>query len=220
MSDTAEIFEFGQFRVEVLRRSVEREGQPVALSGKAFEILVVLLERRGEVVDKDALMRQVWPDTAVEENNITVAISALRKALGESPVSPKWIVTIPGRGYSFVGEVRCGPQTAETGIPIAPTAAPPPPRSPRSAYLFIAGALLVAFSAYGLIVWLTPNLFAKRLRSVAILPFYVLNQDSRNDYLGLGLTDSVITRLGNTQLVVRPLATLSRFAEPHPIQTP
>jgi DNA-binding winged helix-turn-helix (wHTH) protein/TolB-like protein len=219
MSEKVEIFEFGQFRVDVLRRSLEREGQPVALSGKAFEILIVLLEQRGEVVEKDALMRQVWPDTAVEENNITVAISALRKALGESPASPKWVVTIPGRGYSFVGEVGCGPQTAETGIP-APTAAPPPPRSPRSAYLFIAGALLVAFSAYGLNAWLTPNLFApKRLRSVAILPFHVLNQDSRNDYLGLGLTDALITRLGNTQLVLRPLATVSRFAERDPIQS-
>ena len=80
MSGRASIFEFGSFRVDVLRRSLEREGQPVALSGRAFEILVVLLEQRGEVVDKDALMRQVWPDTAVEENNITVAISALRRA--------------------------------------------------------------------------------------------------------------------------------------------
>jgi DNA-binding winged helix-turn-helix (wHTH) protein len=63
MSGRASIFEFGPFRVDVLRRSLEREGQPVALSGRAFEILVVLLEQRGEVVDKDALMRQVWPDT-------------------------------------------------------------------------------------------------------------------------------------------------------------
>src|SRR5260370_8584997 len=126
MSDTAEIFELGQLRCDALRRSVEREGQPVALAGKAFEIVVVLLERRGEVVDKDALMRQVWPDTAVEENNITVAISALRKALGESPVSPKWIVTIPGPGYSFVGEVPCGPPTTQPRLPIPPTPTPPP----------------------------------------------------------------------------------------------
>jgi DNA-binding winged helix-turn-helix (wHTH) protein/TolB-like protein/Tfp pilus assembly protein PilF len=220
MSDKAEIFGFGQFRVDILRRSLEREGQPVALSGKAFEILIVLLEQRGEVVDKDALMRQVWPDTAVEENNITVAISALRKALGETPASPKWIVTIPGRGYSFVGGVRCDPPTAETSPPIAQTTAPPSLRRSQTVYLFIAGALLVALSAYGLIAWRTPNWFApKPLRSVAILPFGVLNQDSKNDYLGLGLTDALITRLGNTQLVVRPLATVSRFAERDPIQS-
>jgi DNA-binding winged helix-turn-helix (wHTH) protein/TolB-like protein len=220
MSDREEIFEFGEFRVDVRRRSLEREGQPVALSGKAFEILVVLIEQRGEVVDKDALMRQVWADTIVEENNITVAISALRKALGETPASPKWIVTIPGRGYSFVGEVRCDPPTTETSSPIAPTTASASPRGSRTAYLFVAGALLVALSAYGLTAWLTPKWFApKPIRSLAVLPFGVLNQDSKDDYLGLGLTDAVITRLRNTQLVVRPLATVSRFAKRDPVQS-
>ncbi len=160
------ILEFGPFRVDLLRRSLERDGQPIALSGKALEILAVLLGRRGEVVDKNDLMRQVWPDTAVEENNITVAISALRKALGETPHSAKWIVTVPGRGYSFVGLAASQP-----------------------------------------------------IRSVAILPFSVLNQDGRNEYLGLGLADAVITRLGNTPLVVRPLESASRFAGQDPIQT-
>src|SRR5229473_622322 len=156
MSDREKILEFGRFRVDVLRRSLEREGQPVALSGKAFEILVVLLEQRGEVVDKDSLMRSVWPNTAVEENNITVAISALRKALSETPASPRWIVTVPGRGYSFVGEVRCDPPIAETHLPIAPTTEPPPSRPLRTAHLFIAGALFVALSVGGMIAWLNP----------------------------------------------------------------
>jgi DNA-binding winged helix-turn-helix (wHTH) protein/TolB-like protein len=166
MREGASILEFGPFRLDLLRRSLERSGQPIALSGKALEILAVLLERRGEVVDKNDLMRQVWPDTAVEENNITVAISALRKALGETAPTARWIVTIPGRGYSFVG-----------------LTAPQP------------------------------------LRSVAILPFSVLNQDGGNEYLGLGLADAVITRLGNTPLVVRPLASVSRFDGLDPIQT-
>ena len=217
MTDGAEIFEFGQFRVDALRRSLEREGQSVVLSGKAFEILVVLLKQRGEVVDKDSLMRQVWPDTTVEENNITVAISALRKALGETPASPKRIVTIPGRGYSFVGEVRCDPPIAETTHPIALTTASR--RRCRTVYLLIAGALLAALSAYGLIAWLTPNHSPKPLRSVAVLPFAVLNPDSKNDYLGLGLTDALITRLENTQLTVPPLTTVSRFAHRDPIQS-
>src|ERR1700757_275889 len=218
MSDREEIFEFGQFRVDLRRRSLAREGQAVALSGKAFEILRVLLEQRGEVVDKDALMRQVWPDTAVEENNITVAISSLRKALGETPASPKRILTIPGRGYSFVGEVRCDPPTAETSHAIVPTTAPP--FRSRTVYLFIAGALLVSLSAYGLIAWVAPNwLSPKTLRSVAILPFGVLNPDSKNDYLGLGLTDAVITRLASMQFIVRPSAPVSRFAHHDPIQS-
>jgi DNA-binding winged helix-turn-helix (wHTH) protein/TolB-like protein/Tfp pilus assembly protein PilF len=217
MSEGASIFEFGPFGVDVLRRSLKREGQPIALSGKAFEILVVLLEQRGDVVDKDALMRRVWPDTAVEEINITVAISGLRKALGETPASPEWIVTIPGRGYTFVGEVRSDPPTVAETAPQTPPIpqAKAPERRSRTRYLFVAGALLIALAAYVLIVWVTP----KPLRSVAILPFGVLNQDGKNDYLGLGLTDAVITRLGNTHLVVRPLATVSRFAGRDPIQT-
>ena len=75
MHERGSILEFGPFRLDLLRRSLERDGQPIALSGKALEILAILLERRGEVVDKNDLMRQVWPDTTVEENNITVAIS-------------------------------------------------------------------------------------------------------------------------------------------------
>ena len=164
MRDRASILEFGPFRLDLLRRSLERNGQPIALSGKALEILAVLLERRGEVVDKDDLMRQVWPDTVVEENNITVAISALRKALGETPTA-RWIVTVPGQGYRFVG----------------------------------AGA-------------------SEPFRSVAILPFTVLNQNDRNETSGLGLADAVITRRANTPLIVRPLATASRFAGQDPIQ--
>src|ERR1700742_1442062 len=106
MAEKAEIFEFGEFRVDVRRRSLERAGKPVVFSGKAFEILTILLQHQGEVVEKDDLLSQVWPDTAVEENNITVAVSALRKALGETRSNPQWIVTLPGRGYSFVGEVK------------------------------------------------------------------------------------------------------------------
>ena len=187
MREGASIFEFGPFGVDVLRRSLKREGQPVALSGH-FEILVVLLEQRGEVVGKDALMRQVWPDTAVEENNTTVAISSLRKALGETPVSPKWIVTIPGRGYSFVGEVRSElPAAAETAPQIPSTAQPArTQRGPRSAYL-MAGALLFALAGYVLVF----GVVSRSLRSVAVLPFGVLNPDGKNDYLGPGLTDAV-----------------------------
>ena len=229
MNEKAEIYEFGQFRVDVLRRSVERTGHPISLTGRAFEILVVLLERRGEVVDKDALMRQVWPDTFVEENNITVAMSSLRKALGETPAYPKWIVTIPGRGYSFVGEVRCDPQSAKAessaGLAAAPATAPGPPvpatpRRSRTAYLVAAGTVLIALGVVGFVAALRFHWFSPQpARTLAILPFGVLNRGSKNDYLGLGLTDALITRLENTRIIVRPLATVTRFADHDPIQS-
>ena len=75
-------------------------------SAKAFELLLFLLRQRGQVVKKDELLRQVWPDTVVEENNLVRQISALRKALDEHPNESQYILTIPGRGYRFVAGVR------------------------------------------------------------------------------------------------------------------
>ncbi len=107
MSETQlRIYEFGPFRVDALRRLLLREGNQVALSAKAFEILLVLLEEKGRLVDKDELMRRVWPDAVVEENNLTVNISALRKSLGESPREHRYLMTVSGRGYQFVADVR------------------------------------------------------------------------------------------------------------------
>lgn len=241
-----EVFEFGPFRVDVVRRSLERAGEPVAVTGKGFETLVVLLEHRGETVEKDDLMRLVWPDTIVEENNITVAVSAVRKALGESSTSPKWIITIPGRGYRFAGEVKAGraatsiavisgsPTAASVPIALVDSPAQSPSVSPeagnkdqardervRRLYTVVLPAVLVvALATWGLFAWRGSRSSApKPLRSVAILPFNVLNRDPKNEYLGLGLTDTIITRLESMQLPVRPLASVSRFANHDPFQS-
>src|SRR6266850_7744732 len=100
------IYEFGPFRVDPLRRLLLRDGQQVRLPAKAFEILLLLLEEKGRIVDKDELMRRVWPDAVVEENNLTVNMSALRRSLGERPGEHRYVVTVPGRGYQFVADVR------------------------------------------------------------------------------------------------------------------
>lgn len=97
---------FGEFQLDPLRRVLLRNGQAVALNPKAVEVLLALVERRAEVVSKDKLLSEVWPDQIVEENNLTVHISALRKALGETKGARQFIVTIPGRGYRFVASVR------------------------------------------------------------------------------------------------------------------
>lgn len=106
MSQQSEcIYEFGPFRIDVGRRLLLREGEPVSLTSKSFETLLVLVERRSQVVNKDELMKQLWPDTIVEENNLTQQISTLRKALGERAGEHRYVVTVPGRGYTFVAEV-------------------------------------------------------------------------------------------------------------------
>jgi len=101
-----QFFEFGPFRIDTVKRLLLRDGEPIALKSKCFETLLALVESRGQVLEKDELMRRIWPDTIVEESNLTGYISTLRKALGENPQEHRYIVTVPGRGYSFVAEVK------------------------------------------------------------------------------------------------------------------
>ena len=99
-------YEFGPFRVDPVKRLLLRDGEPVSLTPKAMEILLVLVENKGEVLVKEELMERIWPDTVVEEGNLNRNISTLRKVLGESPEDHRYIVTVPGRGYRFVADTR------------------------------------------------------------------------------------------------------------------
>jgi DNA-binding winged helix-turn-helix (wHTH) protein/TolB-like protein/Tfp pilus assembly protein PilF len=99
-------YEFGRFRLNSAERVLLRDGEPVALTPKVFDILVVLVENGGRVVEKDDLMKRVWPNTFVEEGNLTQNVSLLRKALGETPNGVQFVETVPRRGYRFVGAVQ------------------------------------------------------------------------------------------------------------------
>src|SRR3954447_9931839 len=99
-------YEFGSFRLDPLKRVLLCDEEPVPLTPKAFSTLLALVERQGEVVEKDTLIEQVWPDTFITEATLTQNIFRLRKALGEGASDHRFIVTVPGRGYSFVAEVR------------------------------------------------------------------------------------------------------------------
>ena len=102
-------YDFGPFRLDTSRRLLLCDEKPVALPSKAYDALVVLVTKSGQVIEKDELMKSVWPNSFVEEANLTVCISALRKALGERPNEPRYIMTIPGRGYQFVASVSAAP---------------------------------------------------------------------------------------------------------------
>jgi DNA-binding winged helix-turn-helix (wHTH) protein/Tol biopolymer transport system component len=101
-----ELYEFGPFRLDPVKRLLLRDNQPVPLQLKAFETLLVLVRNHEQVVSKDELMRALWPDTFVEESNLAQNVFVLRKALGDAAGEHRYIVTIPGRGYSFAGKVR------------------------------------------------------------------------------------------------------------------
>jgi len=97
------VYAFGPFRLDEQGDALFRDGEPVALSHRAVALLRILIDRAGVPVSKDALMEAAWPGLAVEESNLTVQIAALRRALGEVPGGESWIVTLPRRGYRFVG---------------------------------------------------------------------------------------------------------------------
>ncbi|MBV9341776.1 MAG: winged helix-turn-helix domain-containing protein, partial [Acidobacteria bacterium] len=105
-----EVYEFGPFRVDPEKEILLRGGEPVPLTPKTFQILLVLIRHNQEVVTKDDLMKIVWPDTFVEEANLSRNIFMLRKALGERPKDHQYILTVPGRGYRFADNVRLLPQ--------------------------------------------------------------------------------------------------------------
>jgi DNA-binding winged helix-turn-helix (wHTH) protein/tetratricopeptide (TPR) repeat protein len=116
------IFEFGDFRVEAHSRRLLHKGDTVAVTPKVFDTLLHLIQHRGKVVEKDELMRAIWPDTVVEENNLNQNISILRRVLGENRGENRYIATIPGKGYRFTAPVEFAP-AAPAEVPAPATVA-------------------------------------------------------------------------------------------------
>jgi DNA-binding winged helix-turn-helix (wHTH) protein len=110
---TRVLYEFGPFRVDPDKQLLLRGDQSVPITSKVFETLLMLLRHSREVVSKDELMKTVWPDAFVEEGNLSQSIFMLRKALGDAPDERQYIVTLPGKGYRFVAQVRTITQDGE-----------------------------------------------------------------------------------------------------------
>ena len=106
IEQSAPFYDFGPFSVDVGKRLLSRNGEPVPLAPKVFETLLALIENRERVLSKDELLQKVWGDTIVEEGGLTRNVSVLRKALGEKPEDHQYVVTVPAHGYRFVAEVR------------------------------------------------------------------------------------------------------------------
>src|SRR5215510_949707 len=111
--DTNLSYEFGPFRLDTAERLLLRDGNVVPLSPRLFDILLVLVENRGHILEKETVLKAVWRETIVEEGNLTRNVSTIRKALGERPNDPQYIQTIPWRGYRFVADVHEVPNQAD-----------------------------------------------------------------------------------------------------------
>jgi len=116
---SANVFSFGPFRLIPAERLLTESGRQVRLGSRALDILVTLVERAGDVVAKNEIMACVWPTTTVAEDNLTVHMTALRRALQDGRNGRRYVVTIPGRGYSFVGQVTPETQFSRRSVAVA-----------------------------------------------------------------------------------------------------
>ncbi len=177
-------YEFGGFRFDGLRRQLrDAEGKLLELPARSVDALLFFLERRGQDVSKDQLMKALWPDTIVEENNLNQAIFALRRALGDDATAPRFVMTLPGRGYRFIGEL-------ETPQPQAHS-----PGAVRPRHLAFGVVALIAIGAAA-VFWPRGNAMSNVPVSVAVLPFTALLTEQSDPALELGMTDTLISQLG------------------------
>jgi DNA-binding winged helix-turn-helix (wHTH) protein/TolB-like protein/Tfp pilus assembly protein PilF len=192
------LLNFGPFTLDMDRRVLLRDGLPVTLTPKTYETLVLLVRNSDRVVERAELMDALWPDAVVEENNLNQQISALRKALGDRADEGRYIKTVPGHGYRFIAS------------PTSPVLDRLVPRKP--APLFIVAAV-AAILLIGTGVWLWRSRTSHtQPRSIAVLPFKSLS--GGDEYLGLGLTDVLITRLSNVRgMIVRPTSAVRRYGQ-------
>jgi TolB-like protein/DNA-binding winged helix-turn-helix (wHTH) protein len=187
---TAEIqtdISFGRWRLSPARRRLLVDGDQVALGSRAFDILLALIEQRGSLVTKDALMRRVWPGTITEDNSLQVQISALRKALGQDAAG--LIATIPGRGYCFTGQLHSQGYSADArdtlptpdslAHPPFPAPDPEPPRTPAPSG--------------------TTADFAASRPVLVILPFINMTSDPEQEYFADGITEELTTALSHAR---------------------
>jgi len=213
--ETKPFYEFDEFRLDPAEQLLLRNNQPIPLSPKSFDLLTVLATSGGKLISKDELLRQVWPDSFVEEANLTVNISTLRKALG-----CELIETVPKRGYRFLPKVReiRDPDITTVAPPVVAVSPGQHSVSDSKRWWLIAGAvalLLLAMAA----AWMlrtplrgaAPSTSAHRL---AVLPFQNLKKDDASDFLGYSLADAVITKLDTVgDLRVRPSYAVARYRD-------
>jgi len=221
------LFEFGDFRLDPEQHLLLRQGQPVPLTPKAFDLLVVLVESDGRLLTKDDLMKRVWSDSFVEEANLTVNISSLRKTLGDSLNGVTLIETVPKVGYRFVAPVKRYAVDGEVkkvdaAEPVSNRAHKVGASHPATAMLLRVAGILLVLAIAGVVVFRlaghptrTQTLSAAAPHRLAILPFQNLRQDPNDDFLGYSLADAVITKLGYFKsLRVRPSYSVAKYRGP------
>ncbi|MDQ3064523.1 MAG: winged helix-turn-helix domain-containing protein [Acidobacteriota bacterium] len=228
-----QIYEFDEFRVDVAKRLLTKgDGEQIPLTPKVFDTLLYLIRHGGKVIEKDELMREIWTDSVVEENNLNQNISILRRVFGEKPGEQRFIITIAGHGYRFVPEVR---PILDFGFGIADikpeetvskdesekienqvvkdegrrtknkNSIQNPKSKIQNRKWLAAFAVLSFFSlgATGFYLWRENAKSADTpIKTVAVLPFKPLVVENRNEALELGMADTLISKLSGGEEVI------------------
>lgn len=236
-------YEFGPFRLDPSERQFSRSGAQIPLTAKAFDTMLLLVQRNNHLVEKSEIMEAIWPDSFVEDSNLSVTIWMLRKALGGRDEGAQYIQTVAKRGYRFVADVKENlleiapekysfePEKPVAELPVealqplamkeeepvlrAQPTAPPrwkmtwPVAATGFAAVLLAGAGFIFFQTRAARGGVSP------IHTLAVLPFQSLNTNSGREYLGLEITDSVITKLGSLRhLQVRPTRAVLQYSDP------
>lgn len=222
-SQSRQFYEFGPFRLDSSQHSLQRDGQAVPLEPKVFDLLKVLVQNNGSLLQKEELLKEIWPDTFVEEGNLNRNISILRKVLGEDPSGRSYIETVPRRGYRFVASVKeiAGNGFGTTGIELADRDAKvtnsdllqagakrDPERGIFSArrWLVLGGVVIAIAALIFVVMRHGSETTAPRIQSLAVLPLQNLSGDPAQDYFAEGMTEALISSLGQ----IRALRVISR----------
>ena len=203
------VYEFGDFRMDIAERRLSRQdGTTVSVTPRVFDTLRYLVENSGTLLEKERVMEAVWPDSVVEENNLSQNISTLRRVFGESPGSARYIVTVPGRGFRFVAQVtsrqngagaeRTSEDPKQERIDrVLPASHPSEPGSirHRRPVLLLATLAVLALSIAIFLFWKNRPAPPIPEKSIAVLSFDNLSGDQENTYFADGIKDEILTRL-------------------------
>lgn len=210
---TRHVYRFGPFELDVLARRLARDGQGLSVTPKALELLLLLVEHRGRLLEKGELMRRLWPDTFIEEANLTQQIFTLRKQLGEQPNGGAYIETVPRRGYRFAAEVEEVREPSPRSETLTPERGPASRMSLGSAIALVLAGVAIATAAWFGSRRPPPPTAPSGVKTVAILPFRGLEPGGADEYLSFGMADALITRLARVRgLIVRPTGSVLKYA--------
>ena len=220
MSKDENLYRFGDITIDIENFRVQKDGQIVTLTPRAFDVLIFLLRNNGRVVEKQELFGQVWKDNYVSDNALTKIIKEIRHTLTDSADTPRYIETVQKRGYRFIGEVegkftedvQDTHPTAQRSLPIA-----------LSRFTFshthlalsaIVLMLILAATAWILLRQKPAQTPLSLVRSLAVLPFKPLDADSRDESLEMGMAETLITRLSSLkQVAVRPMSAVRKYTD-------